>query len=195
MTDNEPREGDLVRAAGIIRRARYSIALVGAGMSRESGIPTFRGDDGLWTRYGEPDMMGYQRFVEDPKGWWERRNAPDPRMQELAVALESARPNPGHYAMAEMERLGYLKHIITQNVDNLHHEAGSLSVTEIHGNRHKLRCLSCGQRFWLTEFTFTELPPRCPHCGGLIKSDTVMFGEPIPSDALQTCFAESEKAD
>ncbi len=188
-------DAGIERAAALIREARYTIALVGAGMSKESGIPTFRGEDGLWTRLGEPGMMGYQAFIDDPKGWWERRQQPGPGMAELAEALAIARPNPGHVAMAELERHGYLKHTITQNIDNLHYEAGSRAVTEIHGNRHKLRCLHCNERYWAEGFDMTTLPPRCPQCDGLVKGDTVMFGEPIPADALARCAAEAAAAD
>ncbi len=192
---NTTLDTSLDQAAAIVRQAPYAIALVGAGMSKESGIPTFRGDGGLWTRFGEPSMNGWDEFRQDPKAWWERRNSPNPGMIELFEALKSARPNPGHVAMAELERLGFLKHTITQNVDNLHYEAGSRAVTEIHGNRTKLRCVGCAQRFWVEEFVIDTLPPGCPGCGGLVKTDTVMFGEPIPRDALDRCFEESDRAD
>jgi NAD-dependent deacetylase len=116
-------------------------------------------------------------------------------MSEFAHAIEEAKPNPGHIALAEMERLGYLKHIITQNIDNLHQEAGSTAITEIHGNRTKMRCIGCGRRWKREEFRSDEVPPRCPHCQGLVKNDTVMFGEPIPQDALESCFREAQQAD
>ena len=91
--------------------------------------------------------------------------------------------------------MGLLKHIITQNIDNLHQEAGSTAVTEIHGNRTKLRCLGCGQRWPLDSFPIDELPPHCPDCGGVVKSDTVMFGEPIPRDALDECLLQTQMCD
>jgi NAD-dependent deacetylase len=94
-----------------------------------------------------------------------------------------------------MEDLGFLKHIITQNVDNLHQEAGSRNITEIHGNRTKLRCIRCNRRWRFDEFTITDLPPPCPDCGGIVKSDTVMFGEPIPSDALEECLRQTRLCD
>jgi NAD-dependent deacetylase len=94
-----------------------------------------------------------------------------------------------------MERLGLLKHVITQNIDNLHAEAGSTLVTEIHGNRTKMRCVECVRRWPREEFTTDEMPPRCPDCGGLVKSDTVMFGEGIPRDAMESCFREAQRAD
>ena len=182
------------RAAELILSSSYVTALTGAGISVESGIPPFRGPGGLWTRFGEPPMDGYQRFLADPKRWWEERLR---RLEtgELAQTIFKAKPNPGHYALAELERLGVLKTLITQNIDDLHNRAGSRNVLEIHGNIYKLRCLNCLSRFPLEGFDLSELPPRCPNCGGLVKSDTVMFGEPIPSDVLNRCLEEAGKSD
>jgi NAD-dependent deacetylase len=187
-------ENQLERAADIIAASSYMIALVGAGLSKESGIPTFRGGDGLWDKHGEPPMDGYQRFLQDPAQWWADRLAEHSR-NEFATALDGAKPNAGHLAMAGMERAGLLKHIITQNIDDLHAQAGSVSVTEIHGNRTKMRCIDCARRWPRGGFVSDEVPPRCPDCSGLVKSDTVMFGEPIPRDALERCFAEAQQAD
>ena len=184
-------------AAQILVRARHTVALVGAGMSAESGIPTFRGPGGLWTKKGEPDMRGYDAFLNDPKRWWENRLKPpeDPDMAAFSEAMEAAQPNPGHHALAEMERAGLVKHIITQNVDNLHQVAGSRNVAEIHGNRFKYRCINCVRRFEREEVSLESLPPRCPNCQGLIKGDGVMFGEPIPHDVLEVCQAQASQAD
>lgn len=182
-------------AARMIGAARYCTALVGAGISKESGIPTFRGEGGLWTRQGEPPMNGYQLFLEDPRGWWlerldQQRNPPD-----FARAIAVARPNPGHEALAALERRGCLKHLITQNVDGLHIDAGSTAITEIHGNRRTLRCIECGRRGPVRDFAEDEVPPRCDRCGGVVKSDTVMFGEPIPRAFLDTCFDQVGRSD
>ena len=182
-------------AARAIAGARHVVALVGAGLSAESGVPTFRGPEGLWTKHGEPDLRDYERFIQDPKAWWEQRIARQSRFAEMVEALEHAQPNPGHRALCEMEDLGYLKHIITQNIDNLHQAAGSRAITEIHGNRTKLRCVECGSRWPLDEFAIEELPPSCPECGGVVKGDTVMFGEPIPRDALHECSDQTWKCD
>ena len=182
------------RAVELILSSSYVTALAGAGVSVESGIPPFRGPGGLWTRFGEPPMDGYQRFLADPKKWWEERIR---RLEtgELTQTIFKAQPNPGHYALAELERLGILKALITQNIDDLHNKAGSRNVLEIHGNIYKLRCLNCLSRFPLEGFNLSELPPRCPNCGGLVKSDTVMFGEPIPRDVLNRCLEEAERSD
>jgi NAD-dependent deacetylase len=185
----------VVAAAQLLAGARHAIALVGAGLSKESGIPTFRGEGGLWTRFGEPPMNGYQRFMADPRDWWLQRLEERSRPSELADAIAAAAPNPGHLALAELERLGVLKHIITQNIDNLHQIAGSTAITEIHGNRTKLRCLDCSRREAMREFTPEDVPPSCPGCGGMMKSDTVMFGEPIPADALEECNRQARQCD
>ncbi|MBI2907798.1 MAG: NAD-dependent deacylase [Chloroflexi bacterium] len=185
---------EIEKAATLVVKAKHLVAVVGAGMSVESGIPPFRGPGGLWTKYGEPPMDGYQRFLADPKGWWETYQQATYR-RELDAAIREAKPNPGHYALAELEAMGILKHIITQNVDNLHQIAGSQKVAEIHGNRYKLRCIGCNARFEREKFQITELPPHCPKCEGIVKGDGVMFGEPIPADTLETCEAEAYACD
>jgi NAD-dependent deacetylase len=188
-------EEALENAANIIVAAKHTVALVGAGISVESGIPPFRGPGGLWTKYGEPAMDGYQKFMADPRAWWAERLERRSEESELMKGLEQARPNPAHHALADLEDIGQLQHIITQNIDNLHQEAGSVAITEIHGNRTKLRCMSCNARYPLSELTTDEIPPRCPKCQGIIKSDTVMFGEPIPPDALDSCRTQAGLAD
>lgn len=190
-----PLEHEIEVAATIIAGAKHVVAFVGAGLSAESGVPTFRGKDGLWTKLGEPDMRGYERFMADPKKWWEERRARSGDMKEFAEALDRAVPNDGHYALREMEEAGLLGHIITQNIDNLHQVAGSEAITEVHGNRTKLRCVGCSQRWDIFHFEIEEDPPRCRDCGGLIKNDTVMFGEPIPRDALDECARQAEMCD
>jgi NAD-dependent deacetylase len=186
---------DIERAAAMIQQARYVVALTGAGMSVESGIPPFRGPGGLWTKHGEPPMNGYQRFLADPAAVWRERLSPSGPMRELWETLQAARPNPGHHALAQLEALGVLRCLITQNIDNLHRAAGSTRVAEIHGNGLLVRCIECVSRFPREEIPVAELPPRCPHCGGVLKSDTVSFGEPIPADVLAQCFEESDQCD
>src|SRR5271166_6819290 len=179
-SDEEIRE-----AADAILAARYAIALTGAGMSVESGIPPFRGPGGLWTKYSEPPMNGFQRFMADPKKAWEERLSK--RNDELYKPLTVAKPNPGHLALAELEQLGVLKFVITQNVDDLHRQAGQKALAEIHGNWKLMRCLDCVARFSAEEISLEVLPPVCPKCGGMVKNDTVSFGEPIPMDVLMRC--------
>ena len=185
----------LEAAAACLFRARHPIALTGAGMSVESGIPPFRGPGGLWTKYGEPPMDGYQRFLRDPRKAWEERLNPSGPMAELWHTLATAEPNPGHTALARLEELGVLKAVITQNIDDLHRVAGSARLLEIHGNATLIRCVECVARYARADIDIGELPPRCPRCGGILKSDTVSFGEPIPPDVLDRCFEEAEAAD
>ncbi len=182
-------------AAAALVNSRYVIALVGAGISVESGIPPFRGAGGLWTKHGEPSMDGYRRFVADPGAAWRDMLARRESDDEFARAIRDAMPNAAHFALAELESMGVLQHTITQNIDNLHFDAGSRAVTEIHGNRTKVRCIDCGARWRFDEVELAELPPLCRHCGGVLKSDTVMFGEPIPQAALAECYEQAERAD
>jgi len=183
------------RAAELMLAARYVVALTGAGMSAESNIRPFRGPDGVWTEYGEPPMDGYQRFLADPKREWERMVNREGYVRGMFEAFESAYPNPGHYAMAEMEKLGVLKFVITQNVDNLHRAAGTRGIAEIHGNFRLVRCIDCGARYAQEEIPLDKLPPECPSCGGIIKNDGVYFGEPIPADTLRVCDHEVSRCD
>ncbi|MDA0351055.1 MAG: NAD-dependent deacylase [Chloroflexi bacterium] len=188
--------GAIDLAVGLLARAGHTVVLAGAGMSKESGIPTFRGEDGLWTKHGEPPLNQFETFAADPRRWWERR-IEQGRNDPFAQALEASQPNPGHVALAELEHLGILGHLITQNIDDLHRRAGQTSLTEIHGNRYWIRCLTCEARWPREEFVIDAdaLPPSCPECGSVVKSDTVMFGEPIPPTALRRCAEETAIAD
>jgi NAD-dependent deacetylase len=198
LTSHEDQSLAISIAAEALTRARYAVALVGAGISVESGIPPFRGAGGLWTRHGEPPMDGYQRALEDLAGYWQamlaRRDADDDATG-FAKAIREAKPNAAHHALAKLEEIGVLKHTISQNIDNLQILAGQQALTEIHGNRTKLRCIDCGARWPFEEFVITEVPPPCPQCRGIVKGDTVMFGEPIPQAALRTCYEQARLAD
>ncbi len=191
-------EREIARAAEILCGARYVTALTGAGISVESGIPPFRGPGGLWTEHGEPPMDGYQRFLRDPAADWRERLSPTTSWYRgLVDTLAKARPNPAHFGFAELERLGRCRALITQNVDDLHGQAGTRVLLEIHGNTALLRCIECMARFRSEEIRVdpAQLPPLCPRCRGWIKSDTVSFGEPIPPDVLRRCYEEVERSD
>ena len=189
----------LDRAAAILASATHTVALTGAGISKESGIPTFRGPDGLWTKRGEPPLNGYQIFLQDPAAWWEQRIEQLEQPDDFRLSIEAAQPNAGHRALAALEELGALHHVITQNVDDLHRRAGTQSLTEIHGNTNWMRCLSCYARWPREEFPVDRdrLPPLCtqPGCEGSVKGDGVMFGEPIPLEALERCGLEARLCD
>jgi len=192
VTLEEKVHQSIQQAAELIVNSNYLTCITGAGISVESGIRPFRGPGGLWTEKGEPPMDGYERFLQDPKKYWERRMK---RNSEFSSTILNADPNPGHIALAELENIGILKSLITQNIDNLHRAAGSKNILEIHGNMYYLRCLKCGEKWSIEKFTLDEIPPKCPDCEGIVKSDTVMFGEPIPRKVLQRCFEEAEKSD
>ena len=200
-------ESAVQAAAQSLFNSPYTIALVGAGISVESGIPTFRGPGGLWTKLGEPSGNGYEDFLKNPESWWLQNldQQADPERTKFREAIDKATPNKGHYALVDLEKMGELQHQITQNVDDLHFKAGSKSVTEIHGNRTMLRCIGCETRWHRSGFPTGEIvpsitgpsnnfPPMCPDCGSPVKSDTVMFGEPIPRGTLDSCFLQSSKA-
>ncbi len=193
-------EQPIARAARDLVESKYAVALTGAGLSTESGIPDFRGPSGIWTKNPEAERRayrGYQEFLEDPKKWWEERLAGPSLLGDLGKAM----PNPGHHALTELEELGILNCVITQNIDALHEKAGTKNLLEYHGSAVKLRCMSCGLRFRRDEFDLEklirekQLPPRCPTCQGVIKSDTVGFGEPIPSDVAHQSLEEAWKCD
>jgi NAD-dependent deacetylase len=188
-----------IRSAGSwIADARHVVALTGAGLSVESGIPPFRGPGGIWTKYGEPPMDGYQHFLRDPAAAWRERLSPrEEWARALGEAVRAAKPNPGHAAFAELERRGLLAALITQNIDDLHRQAGHRQLLEIHGNHRLLRCIECNARFDPAEVSVDPdaLPPLCPYCSGVVKGDVVQFGEPIPPDVLRGCFDTVERAD
>ncbi len=189
------------RAAESLAHAEYAIALTGAGMSTESGISDFRGPSGVWTKNPKAEQDAYKtypRLVEDPKGWWEEMLAQPVSGRE---SLEKAAANSGHYALAELEQIGVLKWTLTQNIDALHEKAGSKNLLEYHGTVSKLRCMSCNARYPRDSIDLQQLkaddqlPPRCSHCEGVLKSDVVYFGEPIPSDVAYQSEDEARKCD
>lgn len=188
------------QAAKDLAKSRYAIALTGAGMSTESGIPDFRGPNGIWTKDPEAERRAYQTyytFLSDPRVYWEERLS----VPSLLGGLGESKPNPGHYALAELEKMGFLKCVVTQNIDGLHEKAGSQRILEYHGSILKLRCPSCGARFSREEYDVQrlrqegQLPPLCKKCGSPIKGDVVHFNEPIPSDVANESLEEAWKCD
>jgi len=187
---DEEREELIRQAARDIVKANKVVALTGAGISTESGIPDFRGPDGLWKKY-DPEDFTFSRFISDPARFWS---------VQISIAMDgfslfTAEPNPAHYALARLEELGKLDCIITQNIDGLHQKAGSRNVVEFHGNVREAICLSCRSIVSIERAAMKamegELPPRCDSCGGVLKPNAVLFGEPIPRDAL---FKAEEEA-
>jgi NAD-dependent deacetylase len=183
------------QAADALVSHRYAVCLSGAGMSVDSGIRPFRGPGGIWTEHGEPPLDDYRRFVSDPATYWKKMLRPVGALRELYESLQEAQPHDGYLALVELETSGVLKYIITQNIDNLHRKAGSVNVAEIHGNYTMCRCVACGMRLERRHVDVSTLPPRCVACGGVVKSDVVVFGEPIPADVGLICAEQAERAD
>jgi NAD-dependent deacetylase len=182
----------VARAAQLLAGARHGVALTGAGVSAESGIPTFRGEGGLWTRYDPVKVSSIETFLADPAAYWQVSR------ERGRVAL-AAKPNPGHVALASLEAAGHLDAVVTQNTDGLHQAAGSRLVVELHGSGRTVECLSCGRtepRVDVQERLDREMPPRCRHCGGtMLKPTVVLFGEPMPANAVQQAFDLAAAAD
>ncbi len=176
-------------AARLIGESRYAIAFTGAGISADSGIPTFRGANGLWRRFRPEELATPEAFRRNPRLVWEWYAW---RMGIIA----RARPNAAHLALAALERAGLLKAVITQNVDGLHQRAGSRRVIELHGNIWRARCVACGHTWQLARPpSMDEIPLRCPRCGALARPDVVWFGEPLPELPLRRAFEEASRAD
>jgi NAD-dependent deacetylase len=188
------------KAAAELAKSRYAVALTGAGISTESGIRDFRGPDGIWTKDPAAERRVYEMYehlLANPKAYWEETlNSPG-----LFGDLSKIKPNRGHLALADMEKMGILKCVITQNVDNLHERAGSQRVVDYHGNHFKLRCMRCGRRYLIEEYDLqglnekNELPPRCKYCRGVLKLDVVYFQEQIPDDTAIQSLREVEQCD
>ena len=164
-------------AAEILSTAKYAVALTGAGISVESGIPPFRGKGGLWEKLDPMKVAHIDAFLKDPEMVWKLL------IKDMKILLDTARPNPGHSGLADLEQLGILKTVITQNVDGLHQMAGNSDVIEFHGNFAWQSCLECNRSIETSRVDLTSIPPRCS-CGGILRPDCVFFGEMIPHEAL-----------
>ena len=186
--------GDVERAAADLAAAERIVVLTGAGISTESGIPDFRGPNGIWTKNPEAmRLSNIDEYVRDPelrvRAWQERMHHP----------AWTAEPNEGHRALAELGRSGRLLALITQNIDGLHQAAGSEDVIELHGTVHLAKCLSCGRRTPMREqldrVRAGEPDPPCADCGGIQKSATVSFGEQLDPADLDTAFTAAAGCD
>lgn len=161
------------RAAEDLAAANHVVALTGAGISVESGIPPFRGKGGVWEKIDPMEYAHIDAFMNDPVKVW------NVLLKDMKHLLEQAEPHAGHTALAELENRGLLKTIITQNVDGLHQRAGNTDVIEFHGTFAQYRCLACEQRVDSAGIDIREMPPRCA-CGGIWRPEVVFFGEMIP---------------
>ena len=181
--------------ADLIINAKRTVVFTGAGVSTESGIPDFRSPGGIWSRF-DPDDFTIQKFLRDP----EARKKHWQLLGEGGITTE-AKPNPAHYAIVELDRLGKLDCVITQNVDNLHQKAGvpDDKVFELHGNMLWAVCLGCGKRYSFEQIKARldrgEEIPDCEVCHGILKPDAVFFGEQLPPKVLQEATFRSRNCD
>ncbi|MBS1272454.1 MAG: NAD-dependent protein deacylase [Candidatus Marinimicrobia bacterium] len=171
-----------------VDKASHIVALTGAGISAESGIPTFRGEEGLWKIMRPEELANFDAFMENPdrvSEWYEHR-------REI---IDNVEPNPGHKALASMqEEFDYVT-IITQNVDGLHQRAGSENVIELHGNIYRNYCVDCKKRYDYNNLRPSEGAPICDECGGYIRPDVVWFGESLPMAAVNEAEQHAASAD
>jgi NAD-dependent deacetylase len=173
------------KAANDILKSKKTIAFTGAGISVESGIPDFRSEEGLWQKYDPEEYATIYAFHSNPDKVWLM-------LKEMFSLIMTAKPNPAHIGLAEMERMGLLSSVITQNVDGLHQAAGNKNVIEFHGSHRTLSCVKCSTTIDGTSLKMEDLPPRCSRCSSLLKPDVVFFGEPIPWEAQMMSLRESK---
>lgn len=169
--------------AKLILDLKDSVSLTGAGVSAESGIDTFRSKDGLWKKYDPTVYASIEVFKKDPSKYWTIRG-------DFIRNYDEYNPNPGHYALAELEKMGLVRSVITQNIDGLHTKAGSKNVIEIHGSLRETYCLQCRKEYVAPNIP-EGIPPYC-ECGGVLKPNTVLFGESLPHEALDGAYSEAQ---
>lgn len=187
------RQNDLIdEVVSLLDASQRLLIVTGAGMSAESGLPTYRGTGGLYNSGRREQGMSIEQllsgstFRRDPELTWKY-------LGEIGVACEGKLPNPGHTTLAEMQTAFESFCILTQNIDGLHGTAGSTNVIEIHGNVHHLRCESCGWKTTVKRFCEVEIPPVCSRCHSMLRPDVVLFGEMLPMEACQHLSREWEQ--
>jgi NAD-dependent deacetylase len=171
------------KVARLMQEQKECVVLTGAGVSAESGIPTFRSKGGLWEKYDPAVYASIDVFRQDPSKYWTIRG-------DFIRHYDEYRPNPAHFALAELEKMGIVRCVITQNIDGLHKKAGSRNVVEIHGSLREIYCLKC-RRQYIAPQVPPGTPPYCQSCGGVLKPNTVLFGESLPEDALRKAQEEA----
>jgi len=186
-------EKKIDEAVKIIKESSNTVVFTGAGHSTESGIADFRSEGGLWSRYDPAIYASYQYFCQDPTKFWQMHN-------ELEDILVNAEPNPGHYAIAELEKLGKLQAIITQNIDILHQRAGSgsyqnIPIYELHGTYGKLVCIKCRNEYKYGEIDTKNVKFPVCKCSGYIKPKVILFGEALPVGVLENAMAACANCD
>jgi NAD-dependent deacetylase len=175
------------RLKALLTKKTRVVVLTGAGISAESGVPTFRGEEGLWKKFRPEELATFDAFMANPELVWEW-------YQYRRKIIEEIEPNPGHVALVEFQKYFDTFDLITQNVDGLHHQAGSKDIVELHGNIRMNKCIRCQRKYDTLEGTHPGNPPQCP-CGGNIRPDVVWFGEMLPQKALSCAFDVSSNCD
>lgn len=183
--DGEIKVSDKLKS--LLTKSTRVVVLTGAGISAESGVPTFRGEEGLWKKFRPEELATFDAFMANPELVWEW-------YEYRRKIVEEIKPNPGHLALVDFQNHFDQFDLVTQNVDGLHHQAGSRNVVELHGNIRKNKCIQCGKKYESLEGTIEGVPPKCP-CGGNIRPDVVWFGEMLPQDAIRHAFDVSERCD
>jgi len=188
-----PVETETQKAAEILAASQHAVALTGAGHSTPSGIPDFRSpESGLWTQADPMVVASLDGFQRNPQAFYDW-------IRPLAKQMMEAQPNAAHIALAEMERSGVLKCVITQNIDELHHKAGSQNVLELHGSVRQATCTDCRRKVPSAElwpaFVASGVLPRCPTCDGVLKPNVVLFGELLPMTTLLSAQDEADRCD
>lgn len=175
-------------AAREIRTRKHGVGFTGAGISTESGIPDFRSSDGIWSRYDIQEYGYLKNFIQNPEKVWNFIHA-------LENDFSFVSPNAGHYSFYELEKAGFLKCVITQNIDGLHQRAGNSRVYELHGSMNELHCLKCAKKFPRnsSSLKLKNSVPIC-ECGSILKPSIVFFGEPLPAEAFDMAVKESLSA-
>ncbi len=185
---SEPERDNYEKAAEWIAASSDVVVFTGAGISVESGIPPFRGPDGLWSKY-DPSVLELSSFHNKPQKTWKI-------LKEIFYEhFETVEPNRAHEIIGQLEKEGYVRSVVTQNIDNLHQEGGSQTVWEFHGTYRRFECQSCGKTFSFEQIDIDVEVPECPECGGLLKPDIIFFGEGIPEPAGSKAFEEAENCD
>ena len=169
-----------------LKNAKKIVFVTGAGISQESGIPTFRGTDGLWRKYDPMQLATIDAFYDDPKLVWEW-------YEDRRKNILQAKPNPGHFAIAELEKYKKVT-VLTQNIDGLHQRSGSTKVLELHGSIIRIKCSVCNFKDNIPT-SFDELPPKCSSCNNILRPDVVWFGESLPQDVWNQAIFEAKSCD